>query len=246
MSKRIFRSLLLAAVLAASAAFADGLPLAPGLVDLTSPEGETDLLESGALEAYFPISINFVTQKTQAYCGVASMVMVLNALRVPTPSTPEYQPYHTFTQDNVLDAASDAVLPRDLLARQGMTLDQLGAILSLRGARADVRHAAEGSLDGFRAEARDALAARGRFVIINYQRAALGQLMGGHISPLAAYDEKTDRFLVMDVARYKYPPVWVKTVDLFAAMNTPDAANDNKTRGYVLVAKDDSAASPKP
>jgi hypothetical protein len=27
----------------------------------------------------------------------------------------------------------------------------------------------------------------------------------------------------------------VKTADMFAAMNTPDAANDNKTRGFVLV-----------
>jgi hypothetical protein len=28
----------------------------------------------------------------------------------------------------------------------------------------------------------------------------------------------------------------VKTADLFDAMNTPDAANDNKSRGFVLVA----------
>jgi hypothetical protein len=39
------------------------------------------------------------------------------------------------------------------------------------------------------------------------------------------------------VARYKYPPVWVKTAELFAAMNTQDSDNENKTRGYVLVAK---------
>ena len=66
-------------------------------------------------------------------------------------------------------------------------------------------------------------------------RKALGEERGGHISPLGAYDEKADRFLILDVARYKYPPVWVKTSDLFDAMNTTDAGNDNKTRGYVLV-----------
>ena len=60
---------------------------------------------------------------------------------------------------------------------------------------------------------------------------------GGHISPLAAFDAESDRFLILDVARYKYPPVWVKTVELFAAMNTTDSDNENKTRGYVLVAK---------
>ena len=72
-------------------------------------------------------------------------------------------------------------------------------------------------------------------MIVNYLRKALGEQIGGHISPLAAYDGKADRFLVLDVARYKYPPVWVKTADVFAAMNTPDAANGNKTRGFVLV-----------
>jgi hypothetical protein len=50
----------------------------------------------------------------------------------------------------------------------------------------------------------------------------MGQETGGHISPLAAYDSKSDRFLILDVARYKYPPVWVSASDLFVAMNTTD------------------------
>ena len=74
-------------------------------------------------------------------------------------------------------------------------------------------------------------------MIINYLRMAIGQERGGHISPLAAYDAQTDRFLILDVARYKYPPVWVTASDLFEAMNTRDADNENKTRGYVLIAK---------
>jgi hypothetical protein len=39
------------------------------------------------------------------------MVMVLNAAGVPAPTSPEYQPYHNFTQDNVLDERTEAVLP---------------------------------------------------------------------------------------------------------------------------------------
>ena len=49
----------------------------------------------------------------------------------------------------------------------------------------------------------------------------------------------TDRFLVLDVSRYKYPPVWVEADDLYAAMNTPDSDNQNRTRGFVLVAAKD-------
>ena len=85
-------------------------------------------MKAARLQSYFAVADNFVTQKTQAYCGVASIVMVLNALHTPAPTTPEYQPYHTFTQDNLLDEHTDAILPREVLARQGMTLDQLGAL----------------------------------------------------------------------------------------------------------------------
>jgi hypothetical protein len=224
-------------------AHAETLPLPAGLTDLNSEQGEKYLLESHALKAYFPISSNFVTQKTQAYCGVASIVMVLNALGAPAPTTPEYMPYHTFTQDNLLNEETDAVLPRDVLARQGMTLDQLGGLLTLHHPVAiEVRHAADGGLDAFRAAARDYLGQKDRFVIVNYLRMTIGQEVGGHISPLAAYDSEADRFLILDVARYKYPPVWVKASDLFDAMNTPDPSNGGKTRGYVLIARSEAAA----
>ena len=237
MSARRFRRLAFAVCLAAPGALADTLPLPPSLTPFTSSDGEQLLLESGAREAYFPLSAQFVTQRTQAYCGVASMVMVLNALNIPAPSTPDYEPYRTFTQDNILDDKTDAVLPRDLLPHRGMTLDQLGAMLALYPVSVEVHHAADGDVDAFRAAASAALAGKDRYVIVNYSRTALGQEKYGHISPLAAYDAKEDRFLILDVARYKYPPVWVRTSDLFGAMNTPDMSNGGKTRGYVLVTK---------
>ena len=243
MTRRLSLLSACALCLFAFAARAETLPLPANLTDLNSEQGEKYLLESHALKAYFPISSNFVTQKTQAYCGVASIVMVLNALGAPAPTTPEYMPYHTFTQDNLLNDETDAVLPRDVLARQGMTLDQLGGLVSLHHpVTIEVRHAADGGLDAFRAAARDYLGQKDRYVIVNYLRKALGQEIGGHISPLAAYDSETDRFLILDVARYKYPPVWVKASDLFDAMNTPDPSNGGKTRGYVLLAKSEAAA----
>ena len=214
---------------------AQTLPLPERLIDLRSEAGEQLLQDSDALEAFVPLSANFVTQKNQAYCGVASIVMVLNALQLPAPAVPEYDPYRTFTQDNVLDEKTDAILPREVLAKQGMTLDELGALLAAHPLEVEVHHAAEASLEAFRANARDHLAREGHFVIVNYLRKAIGQETGGHISPLAAYDAETDRFLILDVSRYKYPPVWVGAADLFQAMNTTDKDNQNKTRGYVLI-----------
>jgi len=236
---------LLAAVLLAPTARAQTLPLPDNLTDLNSPEGEKYFAESGALATYFSIADTFVTQKTLAYCGVAAIVMVLNAAGVPAPTTPEYQPFNVFTQDNLLDERTEAVLPQAVLARQGMTLDQIGGLLALHPVTVEVHHAADGGLDDFRAAARDYLSTKGHFVIVNFLRKTIGQQSGGHISPLAAYDALADRFLILDVARYKYPPVWVKASDLFDAMNTTDGSNDNKTRGYVLVAKT-GGATPTP
>ena len=51
---------------------------------------------------------------------------------------------------------------------------------------------------------------------------------------MAAYHEGTDRFLVLDVARFRYPPYWAKAEDLFKAMNTTDL-DSGKSRGYVVV-----------
>jgi Phytochelatin synthase len=216
-------------------AVAETLPLPETLINLNSDRGARLLIESEAMDAYWPLSIQFVTQKTQAYCGVATLVMVLNALGVPAPATPEFEPFRTFTQDNVLNEQTEKVLPQEILAKQGMTLDQIGQLLGTYAVKADVRHAADSSLDEFRTFATQYLSAPDRYVIVNYLRRAIGQERGGHISPLAAYDADTDRFLLLDVSRDKYPPVWVEADDLFGAMNTPDSDNENRTRGFVLL-----------
>ncbi|MBF3560007.1 phytochelatin synthase family protein [Burkholderia pseudomallei] len=227
------------AVLAALAligpAAAQPLPLPAGLIDLGSLAGEQMLAESGARSAYASLGSHFVTQKTQSYCGVASLVMVLNALRVPAPAAAQYPPFHYFTQDNVLGDATERIRPRALIERHGMTLDQLGALANALGASGDVRHASDVSVDVFRADAIAHLGRPGRYVLVNYLRSRLGQQTGGHISPLGAYDAAADRFLILDVSRYKYPPVWVTTADLYAAMNTPDADSGGRSRGYVLI-----------
>src|SRR5688500_3021938 len=77
---------------------AESLPLAPELISLTSDAGEQLLVGSDARKPYLPLSAHFVTQKNQAYCGVASMVMVLNALNMPAPEAKEYAPFRQFTQ----------------------------------------------------------------------------------------------------------------------------------------------------
>jgi hypothetical protein len=221
-----------------SAATAAGQhPLPPQLIDFRSDHGEELLVQAESRQAYFRLTSHFVTQENRAFCGVASMTMVLNALQVSAPEVPELAPYNTFTQTNVLDARTEAVVPRATIRNAGLSLDQLAALLATKPVAVSVHHAEDGAIGEFRARAQDHLSRPDHYVIVNYLRTAIGQEGGGHHSPLAAYHRASDRFLVLDVARYKYPPVWVTTDDLFDAMNTRDAGTGDKTRGYLLVSR---------
>ena len=234
---RSFTVLALIVLHSSTASFAQTLPLPETLIGASSDKGEALLIDADAREAYFPLVNSFVTQQNQAFCGVASTVMILNAMELPAPAVPAYDPYRTFTQDNVLTPETEKIIPLELIKKQGITVDQLAGMIGTFPVTVKLMHAADSTVETFRTEARTALATPGHFVIINYLRKAIGQEKGGHISPLAAFDAETDRFLILDVARYKYPPVWVKTADLFGAMNTTDKDNDNKTRGYIVIAK---------
>ena len=225
----------LAACLVLATAGADTLPLPPNLIGCDSEAGAQLLIDSEARAAYWPLSMQFVTQKDQAFCGVASLVMVLNALHAPAPATPGIESFNSFTQDNVLDERTEKILPLSVLLQHGMTLDQFAALAGAHGLAAEAVHADQVSLEQFRGAAAAALGTRERHVVVNYLRRTIGQERGGHLSPLAAYDARSDRFLVLDVSRYKYPPVWVQAAELYAAMDTVDADNAGRKRGYVLI-----------
>jgi hypothetical protein len=59
-------------------------------------------------------------------------------------------------------------------------------------------------------------------VLVNYDRSSIGQVGGGHWSPVGSYSDKLDAFLILDVGKYKYPPVWIPTERLFDALATYD------------------------
>lgn len=216
---------------------AETLPLPSSLIALDSDEGEALLLGAEARKDYFPLSMHFTTQINPAYCGPASIAMILNALDVPRPPSNMTIGLGMYDQENIFTPETDRVKTSEQVKKAGMTLDELGGLLTAHKLKVEVHHAADSSLDEFRNVATAELADKDHFIVVNYLRMAMGQEKGGHISPLGAYDADTDRFLVLDVSRYKYPPVWVEAEALFGAMNTPDSDNGDKTRGYVVVSR---------
>ncbi|MCP2730312.1 phytochelatin synthase family protein [Limnofasciculus baicalensis] len=232
----LLKPLILGFCLANGRLSAQTLAVSSNLISLNSAEGETLLIESKSRQDYLPLSIHFETQDNLAYCGVASMVMVLNTLSIPAPVAPEFGTYHIFTQNNIWNDRTEKILSSKVIARQGMTLEQLGQLLETYPVKAQVYHGDNVSLDEFRNLAIANLQDPNNFILVNYLRKAINQESGGHISPLAAYNEQTDRFLILDVSRYKYPPVWVKAEELWQGMKTIDAAS-GKMRGFVSIAR---------
>lgn len=201
---------------------------------LTSPAGRERLQRSQFKVDHLDISTHFATQITQSLCSVATAVTILNALHLDRPVDPIYEPYDYFTQKNYFNEPVVKIRDWDLTLKEGMTLQMAASAMRTHGAVVTAVHASDTTVDGMREAFLKNLATKGDFVGINYQRELIGQPKGGHFSPVTAYDEKTDSFLIMDVARYKFPPVWVRAKDLYDAMDTLDSEVP-KTRGYLLV-----------
>ncbi len=69
-----------------------------------------------------------------------------------------------------------------------------------------------------------------RILVVSYYRKTLGQSGWGHFSPIGAFDSLTNKVLIMDVARFKYPPHWVDVKLLWEAMRPQDHVT-KKSRG---------------
>ena len=203
----------------------DPTPLTAPLLDARSAEGQT-LLTNSTYQADYPtIARYFEPQQLLAYCGVASSVIVMNALQLQ--ATP-------VTQKSFFDKSARAVMSPYAVAFGGMTLDQNGELLRAHAMDVTVTHAADSNLDAFRTTVQRNLAPANDYLLVNYAREPLGQEGGGHFSPLAAYDNSSDQVLIMDVTAYNYPPTWAPLPLLWQAMDTVDSAS-GKTRGFVEI-----------
>ena len=116
------------------------LPLPKHLISLESPMGKKLLNESEIRQDYIPLSTNFETQLRPAYCGVASAVMVLNALG-SYKST-----YQHFTQDTFFTKKASSIRSPYSVTFSGMSLDELAALLQSHNRKVEVYHASNSTL----------------------------------------------------------------------------------------------------
>lgn len=182
---------------------------------------------------YWQLSMTFAVQSTQTYCSVASAITVLNAMPIKKPVDPAYAPYAYFTQSNFFTSEVIKVISPQTVLAIGMTMEQMAETLIRHGLEAETIAGDALSDEQLRTLLRKTLGDDGHFVLANYLRSIFGQMGGGHWSVLAAFDEQSDRVLILDVAKYKYAPVWVGISTLRQAVATLDATS-NKARGLVI------------
>lgn len=197
------------------------LSLPAGDVAAGSAEGARLLAESLHADES-GLAASFQSQEKLSWCGVASAVTVLGARGDP------------MSQDAFFTPPTDAVRSWWKTTFGGMTLGDLAGMLAAHGATTTVHYASDETVASFRAALAANLARQGDWIVVNYDRAKVGEKGGGHISPIAAYDPAAGMVLLLDVAAYKYPPHWVGVTRLFAAMDTPDSES-HRSRGWVEV-----------
>jgi len=213
--------------------------LPSGHIPFSCPEGRSlfqEALRSGQMETYFYVAEQFQTQAEPTYCGLATLAMVLNALRVD-PMRKWKGSWRWFTEENL---GCGCISPKSV--EQGMAMQVLASLADCNGAATEVMYApsaihnskeAKEFADFFRAIVRETCSRGERqFLIASYSRGFLGQTGDGHFSPIGGYHEESDSVLIMDVARFKYPPHWAPLKDLASAMMLPDSET-GKPRGFM-------------
>lgn len=205
-------------------------PLSPDAIAFSSPEGRRlfgEALGSGGLDGYFPLAEQFHTQADPMFCGLGSLVVALNALAID-PGRPWKGAWRWFAEDLL-----DCCVALEEVRRRGLDLDELACVARCNGADVLLHRPTLDQLDEFRGAL--ATAARGDAVMIaSYDRGSLDQTGTGHASPVGGYHAARDLVLILDVARFKYPPHWLPTPRLLQAMQPIDPAT-GRPRGFLLL-----------
>lgn len=227
------------------------------LVDWYSAESIKRLSRSKHKEDFFYLASQFQNQMDGLTCGPTTGAIVLNALRIRTAKNIPKTTFNNRYRKYLPKAYDPRVLrytPQSFMNKQaqkiksliqlygkpigkkkdfGLQLRQLHNIFLSHGVKSTLRVVnKELSDQKIQQELISNLKNQGDYVVVNYHRPTLGQKGGGHISPLGAYDKKTNSFLVMDVNTSRYNWVWLNAEDLIKAMRTLDTIEN---RGYLLI-----------
>ncbi|KAG2486764.1 hypothetical protein HYH03_014563 [Edaphochlamys debaryana] len=207
--------------------------LAPSAIPFSSAEGRqifSEALAMGTMVGFFKLIEQFTTQEEPSYCGLAALSMTLNALGVDPRRL--WKGAWRWFSEGLLDCAKAV----EQVAAEGITLNQVASLARCNGA--DVSLHRHGSFDGatFRRLLAECCGSEAKHMIVSYSRKAFAQSGDGHFSPVGGYHAGRDLALILDVARFKYAPHWVRVDELMEAMGHTDPAI-GRPRGFMLLSR---------
>ena len=217
-----------------------------------SNQGKYNFENSNYKKAFFLLSPHYAPQKHIHTCGVASAVVILNAIYANNKkkrpiflegsyySKIENIIYGNFiwTEDNFHNQKTEKIISKDIISEVGLTLDQLESLLKVHGLKAQAYHVdsvTKNDINLFRNLVKSITLYPNKYMLINYNRNIHSEIDGGHTSPIAAYNELNDSILVLDVWSANSSWLWISLEDLYKSMNTKDC---DLNRGYILVEAD--------
>uniref|UniRef100_A0A803PGK7 glutathione gamma-glutamylcysteinyltransferase n=1 Tax=Cannabis sativa TaxID=3483 RepID=A0A803PGK7_CANSA len=205
----------------------------PPAIDFASPQGKELFMEaihSGTMENFYRLISYFQTQSEPAYCGLASLSMVLNALAID-PGRKWKGPWRWF-DESMLDCCE----PLEKVKARGISFGKLVCLAQCAGAKVQAFRTNHSTINDFRKYVMECSTSDDCHLISSYNRAALKQTGTGHFSPIGGYHAGKDMALILDVARFKYPPHWVPLPILWDAMDNVDETTGQR-RGFMLVSR---------
>ncbi|URE47206.1 hypothetical protein MUK42_16959 [Musa troglodytarum] len=216
--------------MAAAGLYRRKLP-SPPAIEFASPEGKrlfTEAYQSGTMEGFFKLISHFQTQSEPAYCGLATLAMVLNALAID-PGRKWKGPWRWY-DESMLDCCE----PLEKIKAEGITFGTVACLAQCAGAEVKAFRTNQSTIDDFRAHVIKCTSSEDCHLIVSYHRKPFNQTGTGHFSPIGGYHAESDMALILDVARFKYPPHWVPLALLWEAMDTIDKTT-GRPRGFMLI-----------
>uniref|UniRef100_A0A1D1ZHP6 glutathione gamma-glutamylcysteinyltransferase n=1 Tax=Anthurium amnicola TaxID=1678845 RepID=A0A1D1ZHP6_9ARAE len=205
----------------------------PPAIEFASSEGKqlfSEALSNGTMEGFFRLISYFQTQSEPAYCGLASLSVVLNALAID-PGRKWKGPWRWF-DESMLDCCE----PLENVKEKGITFGKVACLAHCAGATVEAFRTNQSTIHDFRQHIARCASSEDCHVIASYHRKPFKQTGTGHFSPIGGYHAGNDMALILDVARFKYPPHWVPISLLWEAMGSIDEATGHP-RGFMLISK---------
>ena len=154
--------------------------LPPPSIATSSEDGRRlhkEAMSAGGMESYFRLAEAFHTQAEPAFCGLGTLVNVLNALEVD-PGTVLMGTWRWYSE-SMLDCCVDL----EEVKRRGLTFDEWGCVARCQGLAVEMARAADSSLTAFRAAVVRACTSTTHILCVAYSRKPLQQTGDGQCVP---------------------------------------------------------------